>query len=337
MPSQLRRAVPSRWRAISSARGPAVATALPPGRGGVQRARTSSKWGRKATKFLRRLHLYSGLFLVPFVLLYGATGYLFNHPSAFADEQHQSVGAGLLVEAGARPTDPATLAGDVVEALNRLGSDVYSVVEGSPQYRGRYVFRRRHDDAVYSLILPPDLTRAELVLQRRPASTADAEPRPDRTVARESAREQLDRVRATAERVFDLLGLEGRGASVRSAPDVDFALRANDGRQLTASLDLRAGALDVKDSGGDARADLSTRRFLTRLHKSHTYPAELGPRWWWSLMVDVTAVTMLVWGLTGLVMWWQIRTLRRIGLSVLALSALWTAYLAVGMHSFFTN
>ena len=264
-------------------------------------------------------------------------GYLFNHPAAFADERPQAVDPSLLIEAGAQPTDPETLASHVADGLNRLDAGAYSVVEGTPRYRGRYVFRRRHDDDVYSLILPPDLTRGEVVLRRRPTHTADDERRPDPSVARESAREQVGRVRATAERVFDLLGLEGRGASVRSAPDVDFALQTTDGRQLTASLDLRSGELALTDPRGDAGTDLSTRRFLTRLHKSHTYPDELGARWWWSLMVDVMAVTMLVWGLTGLVMWWQIRTLRRIGLSVLALSASWTAYLAFGMHSFFTS
>jgi hypothetical protein len=54
-------------------------------------------------------------------------------------------------------------------------------------------------------------------------------------------------------------------------------------------------------------------------------------------MVDVMSVTMVVWGLTGLVMWWQIKALRRIGLAVLALSALWVAYLALGMHTHFTT
>ena len=45
------------------------------------RPRRSFSWMR----LVRRVHLYSGLFLVPLVLLYGVTAFLFNHPAAFSE------------------------------------------------------------------------------------------------------------------------------------------------------------------------------------------------------------------------------------------------------------
>ncbi|AWM39993.1 hypothetical protein C1280_25300 [Gemmata obscuriglobus] len=34
---------------------------------------------------VRRTHLYVGLFLFPWAILYGVTGFLFNHPTVLAD------------------------------------------------------------------------------------------------------------------------------------------------------------------------------------------------------------------------------------------------------------
>src|SRR5262245_17420681 len=45
---------------------------------------------------VRRTHLYFGLFLLPWAVLYGATGFLFNHPSAFADAPTTTFGASEL-------------------------------------------------------------------------------------------------------------------------------------------------------------------------------------------------------------------------------------------------
>src|SRR5262245_33925407 len=46
-------------------------------------------WYRVAMHWVRRIHLYSGLFMFPWVMLYGITALLFNHPGAFPDRvQH---------------------------------------------------------------------------------------------------------------------------------------------------------------------------------------------------------------------------------------------------------
>src|SRR5262245_21617562 len=45
-------------------------------------------WHRPAMHWVRRLHLFSGLIMLPWVLLYGVTAFLFNHPGAFPDRQH---------------------------------------------------------------------------------------------------------------------------------------------------------------------------------------------------------------------------------------------------------
>ena len=52
--------------------------------------------GRRVMHTIRRLHLYLGLFLLPWSILYGVTGFLFNHPTAFADAPTASFGRSEL-------------------------------------------------------------------------------------------------------------------------------------------------------------------------------------------------------------------------------------------------
>src|SRR5262245_12152048 len=80
---------------------------------------------------VRRLHLYLGLFLLPWAVLYGVTGFLFNHPTAFADAPMASFGkselAGTPMES---PPAPADVAREVVTALNnRVRGEPYVLVE----------------------------------------------------------------------------------------------------------------------------------------------------------------------------------------------------------------
>jgi hypothetical protein len=49
------------------------------------------------------------------------------------------------------------------------------------------------------------------------------------------------------------------------------------------------------------------------------------------------AFTMCFWGLSGLVMWWQIKATRRAGAVVLALSAVAATALGFAMHTAMTG
>ena len=73
------------------------------------------------------------------------------------------------------------------------------------------------------------------------------------------------------------------------------------------------------------------RSFLLRLHTAHGYPTDAsnGVKFWWAVIVDVMAVAMVAWAATGLLMWWQMKNLRRAGLVTLALCAVGTIAIAL--------
>jgi len=114
------------------------------------------------------------------------------------------------------------------------------------------------------------------------------------------------------------------------------------------SYDVRDGMVTgrpvVTDRG------LSVRNFLTTLHKTRGYsdtkakgrpdgrPTPVSAmRWGWALVVDAVGLLMLFWACSGLVMWWQLRSLRVVGALVLGASATAAALLAIGLRHALTG
>ena len=117
------------------------------------------------------------------------------------------------------------------------------------------------------------------------------------------------------------VGMPASEVTVRTGPELGFLLEGG-GKTGRAQYDLATGALAGRpeEAPGDP---LSTRRFLTRLHMAHGFPAQIGARWGWAIAVDLMFASMIGWGITGLLMWWQMKNVRRIGLVVLAPAAAW--------------
>ena len=76
---------------------------------------------------------------------------------------------------------------------------------------------------------------------------------------------------------------------------------------------------------------------MLRLHTAHGFPNGLGVRWFWAVAVDLMFASMCFWGQSGVVMLWQIKRTRRVGLVLLFLSAAVATWLAIGMHWELTN
>jgi len=62
-------------------------------------------------------------------------------------------------------------------------------------------------------------------------------------------------------------------------------------------------------------------QLFAALHMTHHFPMGVGARWFWALFQDLLGVAMVFWGLSGLIMWWQLKATRVIG-AISLLSAL---------------
>jgi hypothetical protein len=106
------------------------------------------------------------------------------------------------------------------------------------------------------------------------------------------------------------------------------------GTTWRATYDPQVGALSGRpESEGPA---MSNRMFLLLvwLHLAHEYPSSVDSRWFWALGVDAMFLSMVGRGITGLLMWWQMRNRRTVGAIVIVASLIVSVAVAIGMHGY---
>lgn len=312
--------------------------------------------------WVRRGHLFLGLFLLPWAVLYGVTAFLFNHPTAFSDQQTISFDAealkGTTMEAVPSPPE---MAAQVVTALQarELNGVKYTLVRpDKAAFTRDFAFATvKANDQQFSVLVdvhgkggtirlqPPTATKVEeapFAVGSRPGigkgspSSKSGGRRGDESGSRSSSGLTLDqslpeRIKAAVPTVLERNGFPTGEVGITSLPDLIFYMDA-DGKQWKVTYNALTGAVSGRPDGKEEGDGLSIRRFLTRLHLSHGYPLSGGVRWYWAVIVDAMAIVMVFWGISGIFMQWQIRAARRIGLVLLIVSAIAAVALAAGMH-----
>lgn len=297
--------------------------------------------------WIRRLHLYLGLFLFPWAVLYGFTGFLFNHPPLMNSQSIRSfdrtVWTGTAMET---PVDLRQEIQQVIEQLrSRSGMPELKWIESEPvRFAGEFAFGKIDtDQGEISLLFdvygnggtirqgapkPAHAPRKAPFEVVPPVSPTPLAPEfSDRLHEKNSL---ADRLKSAAPQLPKTLSLPDQPVVITSVPDLLFVVES-DGRRWQAAYNSLKGTLTGKPF--EAAAPLPWRNFLLRLHTTHVYPFSLAStKWLWVLGADVMALVLIYWGGSGLLMWWQIKSTRRWGLAILAASAFAATLLAVGMH-----
>jgi hypothetical protein len=325
----------------------------------VRRGRT---WPKAALQLLRRGHLYAGLLMLPWVILYGVTAFLFNHPTAFSDQPATSFGADAIAGTPmAYAPAPAAVAEQVVAALQARApaGPTYTLVEPEQaRYTREFAFATvKRDGTEVSVLVevngsggsvrsrevpPPKVEpRAPFAVGRGPEGGRGVAPKgPPRAPKGEDGLrlpEPLhERVAATIPTVLEKTGLGPDGeVTVTSVPDLAF--RMTDGETTwRVTYNAQTGTVAGKPADEEERTEISARRFLLRLHTAHGYPGEPGARTAWAVVVDAMAAIMVFWGLSGVFMWWQIKATRRLGAAVLLVSLVAAVWVGFAMHEVMT-
>ncbi|AWM36913.1 hypothetical protein GobsT_52160 [Gemmata obscuriglobus] len=343
--------------------------------------------GKRVMHVVRRAHLYLGLFLLPWAVLYGFTGFLFNHPTAFSDAPSVSFGAtelaGTPMEA---PPKPAELAAQVVAALNERakGEHAYTLVEPEKaKYTRDLAFATAKAEG-QDVNIAIDVNSAGGTVRSRNAVAAQpkseekapfavsgtkggrgekggggrgekgggrgergekggggskGEPAPSAAPPQTGLQlpEPLhERVKSAARTVLERTGFPTDELTVTSVPDLTF--RMSEGEKVwTVTYNAQSGTVNGASAGAPAPPEeLSTRRFLTRLHTAHGFPGSTNARWFWAVIVDVMAFVMVFWGVSGVFMWWQLKATRKLGFALVLFGACVALALGFGMHDLMT-
>lgn len=313
---------------------------------------------------LRRGHLYLGLFLFPWAILYGVSAFLFNHPTAFSDNPTVQFGkeaiTGTPLESVPSPREQAE---QVIAKLNAMQKPEvpYTLGPGEVKYAREFAFATARTEGRTINVLvdvkhgggtvrsTPDKPKTEPV--KAPFAIGSAGPAggrggrgggpgggPPRVEGERPARGDVikleqpltERVKAAVPVILERNGFEATDIAVTSVPDLVFPIEA-DGKTWTATYNATTGG--VSGALPEATNGPSWRQFLLRLHTAHGYPGEPNARWGWAVIVDVMAAVMVFWGLSGLIMWWQIKATRLAGAVTLVLSAIAATTLGIMMYS----
>ena len=275
-------------------------------------------------KLTRRLHLYFGLILVPFVLLYGVTAILFNHQTWFSASTTEAADASLF--SGITFQDPEAIADAITKELDEQSEFTIERVEGdAPTFKGDMIVDlSRETERLRYRVNPKNMYAT---LQRTPLEEDEEVPdaiENDSITPTET--DAIDELVAVMEEQH-----EHAKSRVRSIPDIEFRVLA-DGEDVTLTCDLQSGKITQRRTL-EPRMDFNLRSFLLRLHKSRGYPSEAGTRTGWAIIVDVTGALMIFWGLSGIIMWWQMKPLRNNGLLTMVLGIVLAGILGYGMFN----
>jgi hypothetical protein len=274
--------------------------------------------------------------MFPWVLLYGTTALLFNHAGAFADRPLRTLSRNdFMGTALEQMADPAVDAEQAVAALNasfasrgRLEPPFRLVKPERAVYtRDVIVARARGAGQEHSVLL--DLPSGTAFVTTTEQLAGEQPPFAMRGLKVPGS--LGERVKAALPQALTRQGLAADDAGIAIGAELLFLVEA-DGRVWRAAYHPQTGAVSGVAIDSDRSAGLTMRQFLTQLHLTHGYPSQAGVKWAWALIVDVMFVSMIFWGISGLLMWWQIKSVRAAGAVVLTASLTLATILAFGMH-----
>lgn len=309
----------------------------------VKRKSNASKSWNTTMKLVRRVHLYSGLFMFPWVLLYGVTGMFFNHPRWFTGDNVQSfVAAEVSKNELAQLPAPDSLAEKIVASLNQQlketqGPEVVLTDLRTPHYSGDLTYTVNTEEVSHTVSINPVTGDGEI-------RTTKAVPEADQPVETPNPLQGIRRVEIESNpllvaknavpAVLENLDLpSGEANTGRRAASLTFSAEV-DGEPVAIVYNLGNGFIATTHE--DAELPMNSKSFLQRLHLSRGFSPHWNLKTLWGLMVDMMFLSMVFWGISGLFMWWQIKRTRLLGGGFIIASLAITAFFIIGMHDSLT-
>lgn len=265
----------------------------------------------RVLRVVRRTHMYLGLLLMPWVLLFGVTALSFNHPTVGRGLEGQMIPPPKLKElTGFEGWRPEVIARDV---LNRLDTDGahYDLEGDSARFSGWPLFASDAPGGKEVIILGIDRGMAILTKRDEPQQSAAA-PFTGKTVDLPAYR--LTQLAEQLQPLHPKLGIETSGPlrpHPKIHPELRFVARDHKGTTWNVVYNLSTQEIDGRKSSEARHAPFV--ELLESLHTQHHYPASFGPTFFWALFADLTALTLVFWAMSGLFMWWQMKKFRLLG------------------------
>ena len=299
---------------------------------GSRPKRRRKLWSRMMM-FARRAHLYAGLFLLPWVFLYGITGAMFSHQGLFPDVSFRPVPRAVVDETElAGFPSPDTLAKQVTSVINDAADDVTVELakDAEAKFTNNMMFEFHHEGQRHLLHINPHDFESHVV--RFP----EKNPKPEKLIGNikniKLSPNPQEIARRSAKKMITDIGYSVNHPKPHGWTKLNFMANV-DGQPARVTYVLKDGHVDV--TAYDGQPGMTARGFLMRLHTTHGQSPSWTARMVWVVFADVMAIAMVSWGVTGLLMWWQIKRVRVIGGVVMICSVLVAAIMFFAVQHFY--
>lgn len=279
-------------------------------------------------KLVRRIHLYLGLALLPWVMLYGVTALLFNHadwmsPATRFEVAEEEVPTSL----SALLPEPESTAREAFEQLaSRAGGASLEWVPGSARWLGSLQLLAEGEELGGRFTLQPEGRGGSLrVFPSERIEDGVWYGLEELEGYAPLSEQETKRLTQVSEELSRARGLPFDSFAVRRTPRVRFDVRS-EGKTYACELGLDG---EIEISSISELATLRSR--LLRLHLQHGDPGYGGAFSLWYMLVDIMGIAMVTWGVSGIVMWWGIRPTRRPGAVAVLVGLCSMAFLAAAV------
>lgn len=266
------------------------------------------------------MHLYSGLLLAPWAAFFGLSALLFNHPNVGESGSTRHMNQAQLEQlTSLEPRHPEPSAEAVVAAMRDAGLGAYTVDPAfTPYFEGPALLTAPGDGVQYTALV--DLARGDAEIRTAPHHEGISAA-PFAGVELSPLGLRSSDVQAQLESLLSELDLEAQHpleAHPRRTPSLEFRAIDAAGTTWNVVYDLGSGELSGRRAAGPSGHRV--KRIIAGLHTTHHFPARKGARFAWVLIADVTALVLIYWALSGLLMWTQLKRFRRVGAILIAVS-----------------
>lgn len=263
---------------------------------------------------MRRTHLVLGMLVFPWAIFFGASGVLFNHPNVgLPMERAWMPPEAFEAATGFTPVEAEGLARAVTASVSaRTGLGLELDPEWAPELKGWALLQAAAPGGRHMVLM--DLERGSAVVATRPRPPGPAlAPFTDQTV-RVAGAHPSEWV-GPVEKMLEEAGKTLEGPVVTSpsrGPQLRFRVLDKEEQAYNVVWHLASGRVEARLS--DSVPELGLAHLLGELHKTHHFTPKLESQTLWAAFADLTGLTLVLWGLTGLYMSWKMTKVRRMSL-----------------------
>lgn len=267
----------------------------------------------KLHKINRRIHLYSGLFMTPFIFIFGLSGLSFNHITFLSS--NRSLDYFNIAES----KDFNNLFPNLEELANRIKDSLQSqrsmdnLTLESVGYNNTMILRNRTTEVDYRIQV--DIPTGNVQVMTLP----DFAESPTITRGQLETDYNLDQSKllSEVEKILREKGFNLGTSRVQRIPNLQIDLKNAD-TSYRVLYNMSTGSYRVDD------LDKRTFKFnylVGNLHELHGYPLSgFSLKWLWVFFADALALLMMIWAITGLIMWFKMKRQFVIGLLIVTIS-----------------